>query len=169
MSEGVATVQLVDEELGQTPPGVDLVWEQSESRLKAQLQQANALDTKAGVLVGIHALAAGLLGSVAGRLSGASRGVGIGVVVGLLLSGWLSLQAFRAQEYNRNPSPEELWRFAGWSEGQIRYRFVSTRFEAIEENRRKLRRKARLLTWSIGLLGVLASSVGIATILSLAT
>lgn len=149
------------------PQGVEFVWEQAEKRLEAQLRQADALDTKAGVLVGIHALAAGLVASVAGRLQGTGRLLGIVIVLGLLLSGWLAVLVYRAQQYDRRPSPEELWRFGAWTEEAIRFRFLSTRFEAIESNRRKLKRKAVLLTVSVVLVGVIASIVGTAGVVNL--
>lgn len=75
--------------------------------------------------------------------------------------------AFRAQEYRRSPSPETLWHFAGWDERELRLRLLSTRFEGIEWNRRKLEWKARRITWSINLLAMVALTVGIATIVEL--
>jgi hypothetical protein len=149
------------------PPGVDLVWAEAEKRLEAQTRQADALDTKAGVLIGVHALAAGLIGTLAGRLQGVGRWVGTAVVAVLLVSLWLSLLAFRAQDYSRSPSPEVMWRFAEWDPRSVRYRLVSTRFEAIAENRQKLRRKARLVSASLGILGVIASTVGAASIVGM--
>lgn len=149
------------------PLAVDLVWDEAEKRLEAQLRQADALDTKAGVLIGVHALAAGLLASLVGGLDGVGRWIGTGVVVVLLVSLWLSLLAFRAQDYDRSPSPEVMWRFAEWDPPAVRYRLVSTRFAALAENRDKLRRKARLVSASLGILGVIASTVGIASIVSL--
>jgi hypothetical protein len=75
--------------------------------------------------------------------------------------------AFRAQEYRRSPSPETLWHFAGWDERELRLRLLSTRFEGIEWNRRKLEWKARRITWSINLLAMVALTVRIATIVEL--
>ena len=144
-----------------------MVWEQAELRIGAQLRQADALDSKAGILVGVHALAAGLVASVSGGLGDAARWVAIAVLILLLASGWLAVGAFRAQEYGRNPLPETFWQFAGWGEREMRLRLLSTRFEAIEWNRRKLQWKARRITWSINLLAMVALTVGIATIVEL--
>jgi hypothetical protein len=152
---------------GAIPPGTDFVWEQAERRIDAQLRQADALDSKAGILVGIHALAAGLVASMSGGLGDAARWVAIVVLFLLLASGWLAVGAFRAQEYRRSPSPEAIWRFAGWGEREMRLRLLSTRFEGIEWNRRKLQWKARRITWSINLLAVVALMVAIATIVEL--
>ena len=149
------------------PPGTGFVWEQADVRIDAQLRQADALDSKAGILVGIHALAAGLVASVSGGLGDTARWIATVVLVLLLASGWLALGAFRAQEYRRSPSPEALWQFAGWDEREIRLRVLSQRFEGIEWNRRKLQWKARRITWSINLLAVVALIVGIATIAEL--
>jgi hypothetical protein len=44
---------------------------------------------------------------------------------------------------------------------------LSTRFEGIEWNRRKLEWKARRITWSINLLAMVALTVRIATIVEL--
>jgi hypothetical protein len=90
---------------GQIPPGTDFVWEEAERRVDAQLRQADALDSKAGILVGIHALAAGLVASVSGGLGDAARWIATAALVLLLASGWLAVGAFRAQEYRRSPSP----------------------------------------------------------------
>jgi hypothetical protein len=149
------------------PEGMGLVWDEAEKRLDAQLSQADALDTKAGVLVGIHALAAGLLASVAGRITGEARWVAATTILTLLVSGWFSLRAFRAQAYDRGPRPEVMWRFATWSVDEIRLRFLSARFNAISENRQKLRAKARSLTVSLVILGVLAFGVGLASIVGM--
>ena len=136
-------------------------------RLEAQYRQAEGLDTKAGVLIGVHALAGGLIASIAGQLEGLGRWIGVGIVTALLLSTWLSLLAFRSQDYDRIPSPEVMWRFADWEPASVRYRLVSTRFQALEENRRKLRHKARLVSSSVAIVGVVASVVGIVSIVSL--
>jgi hypothetical protein len=135
--------------------------------LEAQLRQADALDTKAGVLVGLHALAAGLFGSMAGRLSGASRWVAIGAILGLVVSGLLAFGAYRSERYTRSPAPEAMWRFAEWSPEQIRHRFLSTRFQALDWNRSKLERKARMISWSLSGLAVIALAVAAAAVVDL--
>lgn len=149
------------------PPGTDFVWDQAERRIDAQLRQADALDSKAGILVGVHALAAGLVASVSGSFGDAARWVATVVLVLLLASGWLAVGAFRAQEYRRSPSPEGVWHYARWDEQEIRHRLLSKRFEGIEWNRRKLQWKARRITWSINLLAVVASIVATATMVEL--
>jgi hypothetical protein len=149
------------------PPGTEFVWEQAERRVDAQLRQADALDAKAGILVGVHALAAGLIASVSGGLGEVARWIASVALLFLMTSGWLALGAFRAQEYRRSPSPETLWRFASWDEDEMRLRMLSTRFEAIGWNSRKLQWKARRITWSINLLTVIAFTLGIATIVDL--
>jgi hypothetical protein len=49
----------------------------------------------------------------------------------------------------------------------MRLRLLSTRFEGIEWNRRKLQWKAGRITWSINLLVMVALTVGMATIVEL--
>ena len=60
-----------------------------------------------------------------------------------------------------------MWRFAAWSVDEIQLRFLSARFNAISENREKLRAKARSLTVSLVILGVLAFGIGVASFVGL--
>jgi hypothetical protein len=150
------------------PQGTSFIWEQAERRLEAQMRQADALDTKAAALVGVHALAAGLATTVIGNISGATRWLAVASILILLASGGLALLAFRSEPYDRSPAPEELWRFGEWLEDDIRYRFLSTRFRAISSNRLRLEAKARRLTWSLIGLAVVASIVATAAVVGLA-
>ena len=75
--------------------------------------------------------------------------------------------AFRSEPYDRSPAPEELWRFEEWIEDEIRYRFLSTRFRAIEANQLRLEAKDRRLIGSLIGLAVVASIVAIAAIVGL--
>jgi hypothetical protein len=149
------------------PQSVGLVWEQAERRLEAQIRQADGLDTKAGVLVGLHAVAATLVASAAPRVQDLVAVVATIVLILLLVSGGLALLAFRAQDYDRSPRPEELWRFAEWTEDEIRYRFLSTRFRALEENRVKLRLKAQFLAASLSVLAMVGLVVVVVGLWSL--
>jgi hypothetical protein len=103
----------------EVPPGTRFVWEQAESRLDAQMRHADALDTKAGVLVGLHALAAGLIATTAGHFHGSARSVLAAVIVGLVFSGGLAMAAFGTRRYDRRPAPVEMWRFGEWQEDEI--------------------------------------------------
>jgi hypothetical protein len=149
------------------PPGVRFVWNQAERRLEAQMRQADALDTKAGVLVGLHALTAGLVASVSGSLSVTSRWIAVMAIVGLILSGAMAFMAYRTEAYDRNPSAEDLWRFSEWDGVEIQYRFLSTRLRALRVNSERLRAKARWVSWSLGGLAVVASVVGISAVVGL--
>jgi hypothetical protein len=149
------------------PPGTEFVWLQAEQRIEAQLKQADALDLKAGTLVGLHALGAGLAATIIGRLSLLGRWIASVVIVGLLVGGLLALAAYTVQAYERGPAPSDLWRFADWPQDQIKYRFLSTRFDALEANRRTLGRKNRRITWSVRILSVLALVVGVAALVEL--
>jgi hypothetical protein len=151
------------------PASVDFVWEQAERRLDAQMRQAEALDTKAGALVGVHALAASLVASVSGRLSQGAHVVAVAIVLGLLVSGGLAFAAYRSEAYDRNPSPEDLWRFAASRDDVIRYRFLSVRLAALQANQDRLTAKARRISWSLTGLGVVALVVAISAIVGLVT
>lgn len=152
---------------GRPPLGTDFAWEQAEKRLEAQVRQADALDTKAGTLVGIHVVAAGIVATAAGRLHGANRWVGVGVVAGLVIGGWFAFKAFLVQAYNRQPSPQALWNYGEHDEAQIRFRFLSTRFRSLEENRIKLDEKAGSVVWSLRVLAVVGLAVAVTTIVEL--
>jgi hypothetical protein len=124
------------------PEGTTFVWEQAEKRLEAQLNQADSLDTKAGALVGLHALAAGLVGTVAGHLSGTSRWIASGAIIGLAASGLVAFGAFRSE-------------------------FLTTRFDSLDRNRAKLSRKARLISVSLAGFAMVALAVAIAALIDL--
>jgi len=149
------------------PKGTSFVWDQAERRLDAQMQQADALDTKAGALAALHAVAAGVIASLAGRLSGASRWVAVGAILGLIVSGVLAFGAFRTEAYARSPAPEEMWRFGIWRPDEIQLRFLSTRFRALDRNRAKLQRKARLISSSLAGFAMVALAVAIAAVVDL--
>lgn len=151
------------------PDAIDLVWRESELRLEAQLRQADALDTKAGVLVGLLAIGAGVLASVSSDLAGMGRWVAGALVLLIAVSAGFAFLAFRTQRYHRRPSPAELWRFAGWSPSQIKHRFLSTRFEEISRNRAKLDAKARYVLWSLITIAVIALVVTATSIVGLVT
>jgi hypothetical protein len=149
------------------PAGTTFVWEQAERRLEAQIRQAEGLDTKAGALVALHALAAGLIATTAGHFHGGAKWVLVGIVAELLVSGGLGLLAFGIERYRRQPSPETMWRFADWTSDQIQQRFLSSRFRALEVNRLRLRRKSRLLEASLVLVTVVALEAAAAAIVGL--
>jgi hypothetical protein len=148
------------------PAGVRFVWEQAEKRLEAQLRQADSLDAKAGALVGLHALAAGLVATAATRLSHGARWIAVGVICALVTSGFLAFAAYRVENYDRNPSPEDLWRFGSWQEEQIEHRLLQARFVALRSNAYRLRRKARLVSWSLAGLAVVALAVAATSVIA---
>jgi hypothetical protein len=100
------------------PDGVSFIWNQAERRLEAQIRQADALDTKASVIIGLHALAGGVVGSVATRLSGTAAWIGFASLIGLTVTGVLAFVAFRTQDYDLGPAPSDLWRL-GRNRNQI--------------------------------------------------
>ena len=73
---------------------------------------------------------------VVSRLSGPARWVAVASIVGFVASGTLAFCAFRIEAYAGSPAPEELWRFGDWTTEQIQFRFLTTRFQALERNRR---------------------------------
>ena len=149
------------------PEGVPFVWEQAEKRLDAQLRHADALDTKAGGLVGLHAVAAGLVATFAHTASGRGRWVAIAVIAGLVVSGFLALLGFRVEGYARDPSPEELWRFGAWEPEAIQYRLLAARFTSLRANAIRLERKARYVARSLVGLAVIALMVATTGIVAL--
>jgi hypothetical protein len=131
------------------------------------MRQADALDAKAGAMVGLHAVAAGILASILGKLNGGTKWVVLAAIVGLLLSGWFALRAYRAESYDRSPSPDELWRFGDWTEDEVMLRFLSTRFAALEHNRARLDVKARSFARSLSMLGLIALVLSVTAVVDL--
>ena len=150
------------------PAGTRLVWEQAEKRLDAQMRQADALDTKAGALVALHALTAGLVATTAERFQGASRWILVVVITGLLVSGGLAIVGFLIQRYDRRPAPQTMWTFGEWQEEQILLRLISTRFDALNTNQALLTKKAKFILRSLTLLSVVALVVATTAIIGLA-
>lgn len=151
----------------QIPPGVDFIWDQAERRLGAQLEQADALDRKTGILLTLNGVAAGLLAAVSDRLSGVGRVFGAIVIAGLFLGASFALASFRTVRYVRSPRPEEMWHFGAWSDSEIKLRYLSTRFEALDENERRLRRKGIHVTASTLILAGVAFVVTVSTFLEM--
>jgi hypothetical protein len=149
------------------PAGTRFVWDQAERRLEADMRRADSLDTKAGVLVGLHALAAGVIATSAGRFHGAARWVVVSAILGLLVSGGLALGAFGTQRDDRSPTPEEAWTYGEWDQDEIRLRLLSTRFDAIEVNRAILDRKARRVASSLVVLAVVALMTAVSTVIGI--
>jgi hypothetical protein len=146
---------------GRIPDAVGFVWEQADKRLEAQMRQADALDTKAGALVGLHALAVGLVASFAPRSDGPGRWIAASAIAGLLLSGLFAFLAYRAESYDRRPSPRGLWTFGNLHPDAIKYEFLTTRFRSLETNHRLLERKARRIAVSLAAITVIAFCVGV--------
>ncbi len=128
---------------------------------------ADALDAKAGTLVGLHAVAAGIVASAAHRLEGANREVGIAVIIGLVVGGAFALRGFQIQSYNRQPSPRSLWSHATLEPEEIRFEFLSARFRALEENRMKLDAKAGSIAHSLEVLAGVGSTVALTAFVEL--
>ena len=150
------------------PAGTRFVWEQAEKRLDAQIRQAEALDTKAGLLLGLQGLAAGLIGTTAGRFHGVSKWVVVASIAGLVISASFAFAAYRIAAYDRRPWPGDLWRLAESNEDAIRYRMLSTRFNALQQNQAELRRRAVHVTISLGTFAVVALMVAVSSVIGIA-
>jgi hypothetical protein len=150
------------------PPSIRFVWEQAEHRPDAQMKQADSLDTKAGAMVGFHALAVGILAAALASIQGNARWLVVATILGLIVSGSFAFFAFRTESYDRSPAPEELWQFADWTEEEIIIRFPSTRFRALEKNRDRLEVKARYFARSLSTLGAIVLSLSISAVVDLA-
>src|SRR5205823_2239659 len=153
----------------QALPGTRLAWDQAEKRLEAQFRQADSLDSKAGTLVGLHALAAGILAANTTRLHGVNGWVAFGIIVGLVLGGTFAVRAYLVQAYDRRPAPQAIWEFAEWDDDRILQQFLSSRFRSLEGNVERLEAKARNVRWSIWSLAMVALGVAVATAVELVT
>jgi len=137
-------------------PSLEVVGDEVRGALEAQERRAESLDTKAGLLLGI----AGLLAGVTFR-SGVS--VGPAVVAALCLDGVvavLSLLAFRIRSYPVI-KPARLRDYIVDAADDTRLSVLDTRVTMFEETENELSSKARLVEWAVGglLLAVVATAV----------
>ena len=91
----------------------------------------------------------------------------MGSILGLIVSRLFAFGAFRTEAYARSPAPEELWRFGDWGREEIQFRFLTTRFDALDRNRAKLHRKARFISASLVGFAMVAFAVGVVAVIDL--
>jgi hypothetical protein len=132
--------------------GLDTVAAVVGAELEAQDRRGNAIDTKAGLILGFSGVLAGiqLHGMSDARLP----------VVGL--DGVAAVIALIALLPRPFPGlvPRHIRAYAPWSADQVKLQLMDTRIEIFETTRRKLNRKASfLLAGSISLLAAVVATV----------
>ena len=147
---------------GSTPPGASFAFDIGEQALSEQLRRADALDTKAGVLVAANGLVLfGLLLSSNSFVVGSPIGVQFSIVVLTIASLLSALAAFSTRRYDLAPRPESVIRLMARDEAWLRWRFLGNVESAVAQNRRKLVRKSMLLTLSLASLFLTVTTMGL--------
>jgi preprotein translocase subunit SecG len=128
------------------PEGASFAYAVAVAALDEQLRRIEALDTKAGILMAVDGVIAGLLFGRTSLLVTAPRLIGVLAVVFVVASLLLALIAFANRRYDLAPQPDSAIRLMAAPEDWLRWRFLGNLQGAISENGRKLTRKSRLLT-----------------------
>jgi hypothetical protein len=142
------------------PDGASFIFESGIRTLSNQIQRADALDNKAAVVLAVGGVLAGLLFDTEREALRAIPLAGLGAGIALLASLLLALWAFWTRRYSAAPRPEALAQMVAASEEWIRWRFLGNVLQAVGANRRRLDRKARVLSWSLGLLVAHVGTLG---------
>lgn len=132
------------------PIGGDFSYDVAQRALDDQLRRIDAQDGKAGVLIAAAGVFAGLIFSSDSLLLKGPvwliRVTGGSVVLAILCALLASLN----QQYTTAPRPESVARFAARDTAWLKWRFLGNVHRALDWNRQKLNRKARLLTAAQG-------------------
>jgi hypothetical protein len=140
------------------PEGASFAYSVAVGALDDQLRRIEALDTKAGILMAVDGVIAGLLFGRASLLIDAPRLIGVLAIVFVVASLLQALIAFANRRYDLAPQPEAAIRLMAAPGDWLKWRFLGNLQGAISENGTKLTRKARLLT---GALVSLIATVGL--------
>lgn len=110
------------------------------------------------MLLAADGVLAGFLFTRGSFLLQAPDWIGIVATASILVSIALALLGFATRDYVTAPKPEAVAQRAGATEAWLKWRFVPNLLRAIDANRGKLERKARLIGLSLLslLVGVLA-------------
>lgn len=130
---------------GVAPPGARFAYETAAHSLAEQLQRIDALDSKAGVLLAADGIIVGLVLVPTPAVPGAAVVLG-GIAV--LLSLFAALGTLANRRYVIAPEPSLVARLAGAPDDWIMWRLMGTVLQALDTNRVKIRKKARLLTFA---------------------
>lgn len=134
------------------PTGASFTYNVGRDTLETQSRRAEALDTKAGVLLAIDAVMVGLAyGSQSDQVLKLGWW-GAAAATAILTSFLIALIAFANRRYRTAPAFAAVLPRMANSEDWLRWRFLGNLQEAIEINRRKLNWKSRLLTLALLLL-----------------
>lgn len=143
------------------PEGSGFAYDVGVQAIREQLSRIEALDSKAGILIAADGVLAGLLfqgDSLLQRIPSAIAAIGLIGVLGSLL---LALLSFLNREYRVAPSfPASMTLMAAPGEW-LKWRFLGSLEEALQENNNRLAWKARLLTASMVTLLITLSLLGV--------
>ena len=119
------------------PETLPLIYQEIKDRLGAQFDQVNAIDSKAGTMIGL----AGGLAAIAGFVVDSWP-----VPVVLLVPMILAMLAVRIRAYRRDPDPKALWEhYRKEEQGVVMEQLISNWLQCYEKNRDGIKEKLRWL------------------------
>ena len=131
------------------PKGAPFAYEVGARSIDEQLRRTEALDAKTGLILASDGVLAGFVFSSDSLFKTAPRAVGMLLALLILASISLALVAFWNRRYESAPRPELVVRLMMEGDEWLKWRFLSNVLNALETNRRKLDRKALLVTWAL--------------------
>jgi len=128
------------------PAGATFAYATAIRTLDEQLSRIEALDTKAGVLIAADGLILALIAGGDGRLARVPAMLLVGIVASVTASLIAALLSFTTRRYETAPNPDAAIHLMAADPTWLEWRFLGNMQGAIQENRRKLRTKTRLLS-----------------------
>lgn len=146
-------------------PSLDLLFSETRDMLIRQLDRIEALDTKAGLLLGFDALVitsvVGLLSELSGASSARWPPCGLLIVVCVVLLGLIAVVAsfvfavkgFGVQDYNDVVNPRTSFdKWKDWTQRQTKMQLRANLEESYELNEQRLKKKANAIQVALWLL-----------------
>lgn len=144
------------------PPGTDFVFDAAARAFDAQMRWIDALDTKAGAVMGADAVLAGLVLTRGSILLEAPAWVGVLVALLLFASFVVALASFSTRRFGIAPDISALAsEVDSAAPSSLRSEALADLLDALEMNEPKIGQKANLLFMSgLGLMLAIASFSG---------
>jgi hypothetical protein len=148
------------------PPGASFAFTAALRTLDEQLRRIEALDSKAGVLIAADGLILALIAGEGGPLAHLTRLLTAGIVASVTISLFTALLSFTTRRYESAPNPDVAIHLMAAEPAWLEWRFLGSLQSAIHENRRRLRAKARLLSFALTALLLGSTLLGVFSLTS---
>ena len=139
-------------EVKSVPLGSAFAYEVGIRTLDEQERRIMALDSKAGVVLAASGVLAGFIFRTDSFVRRGPIGLGIAVVIALSTTMTTALAAFATRRYRAAPGLRSSIALMARDDQWLRWRFLCNLLAASDENEHKLRRKARLVGFSLSTL-----------------